>query len=376
MFGIYFHTMENKDKTNKKIETSSEEQTTQVGSFYSAGVKKIDGSRIEITVEISAEVFDKHYDRALQKIKNEAELPGFRKGHVPEKIIIEKWSAHILDEAAESSVSEIYPKIITENKIDTLGTQEITITKSAKGNPLLFKMVITVMPEFVLPDYKNIAGQLNKNKTDPKNFEATEKDLEDVVMQIRMANRSKEDLENKNKTEKAKPPALSDEMVKKLGAFENVADFYEKLKKNIRDEKEYKDKEKKRAEIIEEIVKKSSMDLRDVVIESELARMVAQFRGDVERMGMKPEDYLKHTKKTEEDLKKEWRGDAEKRAKTQIILNKIAVVENLKPDEEKVKKEVEHLSIHHKDADQSRIKNYVETVLLNEKVLDFLTSQN
>ena len=368
--------MENKDKTNKKIETSSEEQTTQVGSFYSAGVKKIDGSRVEITVEISAEVFDKHYDRALQKIKNEAELPGFRKGHVPEKIIIEKWSAHILDEAAESSVSEIYPKIITENKIDALGTPEITITKIAKGNPLLFKMVITVMPEFVLPDYKNIAGQLNKNKTDPKNFEATEKDLEDVVMQIRMANLSKEDLENKNKTEKAKPPALSDEMVKKLGAFENVADFYEKLKKNIRDEKEYKDKEKKRAEIIEEIVKKSSMDLPEVVIESELARMVAQFRGDVERMGMKPEDYLKHTKKTEEDLKKEWRGDAEKRAKTQIILNKIAVVENLKPDEEKVKKEVEHLSIHHKDADQSRIKNYVETVLLNEKVLDFLTSQN
>ena len=51
-------------------------------------------------------------------------------------------------------------------------------------------------------------------------------------------------------------------------------------------------------------------------------------------------------------------------------------MENLKPDEEKVKKEVEHLSIHHKDTPKDRIRTYVETVLLNEKVLDFLTSQN
>ncbi|MFC1775564.1 hypothetical protein ACFLY0_01860, partial [Patescibacteria group bacterium] len=81
---------------------------------------------------------------------------------------------------------------------------------------------------------------------------------------------------------------------------------------------------------------------------------------------------IKHIKKTEEDLKKEWRTDAEKRAKTQLVLNKIAVEEKIVPEKEKIDHEVKHLMEHYKDADENAARSYVETILTNELVFQFL----
>ena len=56
----------------------------------------------------------------------------------------------------------------------------------------------------------------------------------------------------------------------------------------------------------------------------------------------------------------------------QLVLNQIAIEEKIKPEEDQVKKEVEHLLEHYKDAPEERIKIYVETMLTNEKVFEFL----
>jgi len=84
---------------------------------------------------------------------------------------------------------------------------------------------------------------------------------------------------------------------------------------------------------------------------------------------------LKHLKKNEEELKIEWRPDAEKRAKLQLVLNKIADVEKIVPEKEKIERDVENLKNMYKDASEERIRTYVETVLTNEKVFEFLESQ-
>jgi len=86
------------------------------------------------------------------------------------------------------------------------------------------------------------------------------------------------------------------------------------------------------------------------------------------------DDYLKQINKTEDDLKKEWRGDAEKRVKTDLILPKIAKEEDIKPDEERVEKELEHLKEHHKDINDDHARVYITHALTNEKVFDFLSN--
>ena len=55
------------------------------------------------------------------------------------------------------ALSEYYPKILEENKIDAISRPEISITKLARKNPLGFKIKTATMPEMKLPDYKQIA---------------------------------------------------------------------------------------------------------------------------------------------------------------------------------------------------------------------------
>jgi FKBP-type peptidyl-prolyl cis-trans isomerase (trigger factor) len=84
---------------------------------------------------------------------------------------------------------------------------------------------------------------------------------------------------------------------------------------------------------------------------------------------------LKQAKKTEEDIRKEWRPDAEKHAKLQIILNAIAEKEKIMAPAEDIDHEVKHLTEDYKDVDPKRAHAYVSMMLTNEKVFEFLESQ-
>ena len=98
-------------------------------------------------------------------------------------------------------------------------------------------------------------------------------------------------------------------------------------------------------------------------------------KDDVARMGGKWEDYLAHTKKTEEDIRKDVRKPAEDRAKIQLMFNKIAVVEKIEPNEEIMEQEVKVIKEHYKDASEDSARIYVATILINQEVLKLLESQ-
>ena len=71
------------------------------------------------------------------------------------------------------------------------------------------------------------------------------------------------------------------------------------------------------------------MELPKSLIEKEVAHMLSHFKGDVEKAGIKWESYLEKVTKTEEDIKSDWRKGVVDRVKAEIILFKIAKVENL-----------------------------------------------
>ncbi len=89
-------------------------------------------------------------------------------------------------------------------------------------------------------------------------------------------------------------------------------------------------------------------------------------------MGVKVEDYLKQAKKSIEDIRKDWRPHAEKKAKLQLILNKISETEKITADKKEIDEEVEHIIEHYKEADKERAYTYAETIITNEKVYKFL----
>jgi FKBP-type peptidyl-prolyl cis-trans isomerase (trigger factor) len=300
---------------------------------------------------------------------------------VPENILIAKvGEMAVLEEMAELALSKAYLDIIIENKIDSIGKPEIQVTKLAKDNPLEFKIITAVVPEVKLPDYKKLAQKevAKQNKDDVK---VTDKDIDDAILRIRKTHASHEghDHEKMSKEEhekaiEASMPELTDEFVKKLGDFNDVPDFRTKLSAMLAEEKVATAKDKLRVSIADAIAAETRVELPDIMIESELHRTEAQFSADIERMGIKIDDYLKHAGKSMEDIRKEWRPHAEKKAKLQLILNAIAVAENVKPDKKEVEEEVDHILEHYKDADREHAAVYAETVLTNEKVFRLLES--
>jgi len=333
-------------------------------------IKQLGKSEVEITGEIPVDKFNKCRAQAIKNLNKNVEISGFRKGHIPEDVLIKQLSEQrILEEAAQLALKESYPQIIKEEKLDAIGLPEINITKIAKNNPLGFKIKTAIVPEIKLPNYKEIA------KTEGVKFEKNvkiiveDKEIEDTILEIRKMRASQ-----KQETDKDLPE-LNDEFVKTLGNFKDVSDFKNKLRENILLEKEMKEKEKKRLTIMDKLLEKTSMDIPQILIDVEIDKMIHQLKYDLARSELKFEEYLKNIKKTENDIRKEWAKNAEKRSKLQLLVFEIAKIEDIKPNNEEVDKQVNLIIENQKDVNPERIKAYVENVLLNEKVFQFLENQ-
>jgi FKBP-type peptidyl-prolyl cis-trans isomerase (trigger factor) len=355
------------------------QKTTENKHFTKADIKKVPGSQVEITCEISKEVLNSFREKALKTINESISIDGFRKGFVPENILINKvGEMTILEEMAEMAISRAYTEIILENKIDAIGRPQVNITKIAIDNPLEFKITVAVMPEIKLPDYKKIAEK-QISEVNPDETKVTDKDIEDAILRIRKSHVSHEGHDHEKMTPEEHDKAImqdlpewNDDFVKKLGDFKDIPDFRNKLSLMLEEEKKSESKDRLRMKIAEAIAEKTEVELPQILIDSELDRTEAQFKADIERMGVKMEDYLKHAKKTIEEIRKEWQPHAEKKSKVQMILNKISILENIKPSEEDIKKEVDHIVEHYKDADRESATTYAETVLTNDKVFAWL----
>lgn len=337
---------------------------------------------LEILGSITAEKMADMRAKALKKLSHDVELPGFRKGNAPEALVAQKvGEVRLLEEAAEMALQEEYPNILDEHKVDAIGRPEITITKLAPGNPLEFKIKTFLVPEVKLADYKKIAKEQNKKK--PGDTKPLDQEVEDVIKNIRW-NIAHEKLhkDNPDLNTHSHPeikdedlPELDENLLKLIGGFKSVEELKAKISENIQKEKELKEKDKRRVEILETIIDESTIDLPKIIIDGELEKMMAQFEDDIAKSGLSIEDYLKHIKKSIDDLKSEWKETAIKRAKSQVILNEIAKTEEITAPEEDIKKEMEHILAHHKDAERFRVRMYVETFLTNELVLKFLEEQ-
>lgn len=351
---------------------------------YEVKTKKLPDSEMEIEFSLPAELLAEARKKALQTLGASIELPGFRKGHVPENIVIEKVGENgLLEEAADLLLKEHFPLVVVQEKFDIIGRPKISILKLALGNPVELKASFAVMPEVALPDYKAIAKKAaGETKLDTE--EAGEKEIADVLLQIRK-NKAHHDYHIQNPDDKGHDhpdfdkeeslPPIDDELAKAAGNFKNLEDLKEKIKENIVAEKKHRNLEKKRASIMEALIKETKIDLPNILVESEIEKSLAQMKDDIQRMNGVWADYLAHIKKTEEDLKKELRDSSAKKAKVQLIFNAIAIAEKIEPNKEILETEVKHILEQYKDANEQSARIYVSTILLNQEVLKILEQQ-
>lgn len=339
-------------------------------------------SEYEIEGEIHADVVKEFRDKAVKELSLETRVAGFRPGHVPEKFVVERFGeVAIIEEAGrmalEKHYGEIVKKAIDDKKIKVLGSPAVTITKVAPGEAFGFKIKTALMPEVKVKGYKATAKKVMSEKADVK---VTDKDIEEAIAdlqrQVAHTDHHKNNPDDHGHDHGDLPlPEVNEEFIKKFGPFETVEAFKEKVKEGITMDKSKKEKDKKRLTVMESLIKDSDISMPKMLVDSELSRMLHELSANISQMGIDVETYLKHIGKTIDELKTEWIPDAEKRAKTQLILNQIALDEKITVSEEDIKKEVAQIMQVYKDADPTRAEIYVETVLLNEKVWSWLEEQ-
>ncbi len=322
-----------------------------------------DGARVKLSAVIDWKILEAKAELTLQDMLKTAELPGFRKGKVPKDMFIEKvGELTILEEGAEKAIADAYPEMIADKKFMPVSRPTIKITKIAPKNDLEFEIEVETMPDITLPDYKKIAGETEEEKADD-----TVKDEEvDTVLH----NLQHQIMHSDN--EKEEHPEINDEFAKKVGNFENLEILKKNIRENIKMEKQLRVKDKRRSQIAEKLINETVGEIPSILVDDESRSLVERLKFDLGNAGVKWDEYLRNAKKTEEDVLKEARPDAEKRVKLEIVIAKIARAEKLEPNAEEVKTEVEKIMKVHTGADPIRAEEYVRNVFINRLVFDFL----
>jgi len=144
-------------------------------------IKEATATKKKVEIEVSAEDFNNYYSQTLKKISAEAEIPGFRKGKVPENMVENRVTKEgILSEAAEIAIRESWAKFLAESKEEAISQPQVEVIKIAKDNPLIFTAEFEILPEIKLP-------KLDSAKVEKKEVEVTDQEVEDAIKWIQQS---------------------------------------------------------------------------------------------------------------------------------------------------------------------------------------------
>ncbi len=119
--------------------------------------EKIENQKVVLTIEVEAEELTKAQDRACKRIANRVNIPGFRKGKAPKKIVENHvGKEYILDEAFDLIYPKAFNDALKEQELVPVTRPELDIVTLESGKDLVFKATFTNHPEVTLGEYKGL----------------------------------------------------------------------------------------------------------------------------------------------------------------------------------------------------------------------------
>lgn len=127
----------------------------------------------KLTIEASAEDFEKAIEAAYNKNKGKMSIPGFRKGRAPRAMLEKMYGTGIFyEDAANALIPEAYEKALEENKeLEVVSQPQIDVVQVEKGKPFIFTAEVALKPEIELGKYKGV--KIEKIETEVTEEEIT-----------------------------------------------------------------------------------------------------------------------------------------------------------------------------------------------------------
>ena len=120
--------------------------------------EKKENSVIELVIEVSAAEFEAAINKVYNKQKNRINIPGFRKGKAPRKIVEAMYGAEVFyEDAIEEAYPAAYAAALEQTGIQPVAYPKLEVTEMGKDG-FTFKALVTVKPELKISKYKGLSA--------------------------------------------------------------------------------------------------------------------------------------------------------------------------------------------------------------------------
>lgn len=299
---------------------------------------------LEVSVEVSKEVTDEDVDAKLEnERKNLAELV-------------------VKEGAAENGDTVV---------IDFVGSVDGVEFDGGKGeNHSLELGSGQFIPGFEDQLVGSKAGdEVEVKVTFPEDYQATDLAGKDAVFVTKV-----------NEVKAKEVPALDDELAKDLDdEVETLDELKAKYRKELEAAKEIAFDDAVEGAALDLAVENAEIvELPAEMVEDEVHRAMNEFMGNMQRQGISPEMYFQITGTTQEDLHKQYEADADKRVKTNLVIEAVAVAEGFDATEEEIQKEINDLAAEY-NMEVSQVSSLLSPEMLKhditmKKAVELITS--
>ena len=409
-------------------------------------------NEVKLSFTIEASKFEEAIQKVYVKSAKYFNIPGFRKGKAPYKIVEKQYGAQIFYEDAFNEVAgEVYEKELTDAKIEAVSRPEIDIIQMEKGKDLIFTAVVQTKPEVTLGKYKGIELKkveynveekdidheighmqernarlvnvedrpVEKNDTTVIDFEgfvdgvafeggkAENHELvigsntfipgfEDQIIGMKIGEEKdinvtfpeeyfSKDLDGKaavfkvklHEIKKKELPEVDDEFAKDVSEFDTIKELKDSIKEKLEEENKNKAKYETEEEAIKTVCDNTEIDIPSGMVETETDNMIKDIEQRLMYQGLNFAQYLQMMGKTEEDMRKEMKEQAERQVKTKLVLGAIVEAEKIEATDEEVKAKLEEMAtMYGKDAKDleanESLKAYIAESVKTEKAISFI----
>ncbi|WP_290598297.1 trigger factor [Lawsonella sp.] len=143
-------------------------------------VEKLSPTRVKLVIEVPFDELKEEFDKAYKTIAEQVNIPGFRKGHAPAKLIENHVGrGAVLEQVINDMMPSRYEKACTENDVQPLSTPDVDVTKIDDPNLIEFTAEMDCRPEIKIPDFKGKEISVEPRRATDEIAEQGLKDLQE-----------------------------------------------------------------------------------------------------------------------------------------------------------------------------------------------------
>lgn len=180
---------------------------------------------------------------------------------------------------------------------------------------------------------KNTGDETEVNVTFPEEYQAEELAGKPALFKVKIHEIKAKEL-----------PELDDEFAQDVSEFDTLAEYREDVRKKLGETKEEEARRTKEDEAIKKIVDKSSMEIPEAMIETQVEVMVEEFAQRISQQGLSFEQYMQFSGMTMDKMKEQVKPEALSRIQSSLVLEEIAKAEDIQVSDEDVAEEIEKMA--------------------------------